>query len=67
MNRLKSGASVLDLLEKDLQGEYAAISMYSKHIESIDIPEIKAKLEEIKSEEEHHVDELKELIDKYRG
>jgi rubrerythrin len=67
MSRLKKAASdVLSKLEQDLKGEYEAINGYQQHIDSIDIPEIKNKLIEIMNEEKHHVDELKELIEKYK-
>lgn len=65
MSRLKHNSNMIELLKKDLQGEYDAINMYQKHIDTIDNPEIKAKLTEIMNEEKHHVDELTELLNKH--
>ncbi|MFW6007675.1 MAG: hypothetical protein ACOCP8_00300 [archaeon] len=67
MSRLKKIANkeFLKLLEDDLEDEYKAIGMYQEHINKIDIPEIKKVLIHIRDEEQHHVDELKELINKY--
>ena len=67
MSRLKKQAEydVLKALHDDMDGEMEAIRQYKDHIEKIDNPEIKAKLQEILKEEEHHADELTELLDKY--
>lgn len=69
MSRLRKQAEydVLKALHDDMDGELQAISQYHDHIENISDPEIKAKLQEIVKEEEHHADELTELLDKFFG
>lgn len=73
MSRLKKIAEnnneydVMKSLLEDLNGEIAAIEQYKNHIAYIDNVEIKDKLTEIMQEEEHHVDEIAELISKYYG
>lgn len=73
MSRLKKIAEnnneydVMKSLLEDLNGEIAAIEQYKNHIAHIDNVEIKDKLTEIMQEEEHHVDEITELISKYYG
>ena len=48
----------------DLEGEYTAIEDYNKHIAMTNNPVIKKELQHIRDEEEHHVDELKDLLEK---
>lgn len=69
MSRLRKQAEydVLKALHDDQSGEMQAIRQYKEHIEKIDNPEIKAKLQEILAEEEHHCDEITELLDKFFG
>jgi len=46
----------------DLRGEKLAIGQYQDHINSTSDPEIRSKLDEIKKEEEHHAEELTDLL-----
>ena len=54
---------LLEDLAADLNGEFQAIEMYDKHINTITDEKIKEKLTEIRDEEIVHSKELKELID----
>lgn len=68
MKRLKKAEyDVLKALQDDYDGELAAVRQYKEHIEKIDNPEIKQVLTHIMEEEEHHLDELTELLEKYFG
>mgnify|MGYP000941605054 CR=1 FL=1 len=69
MSRLRKQAEydVLKALNDDYAGELAAIRQYQEHIENITTPEIKEVLTHIMKEEEHHLDELTELLEKYFG
>ena len=68
MSRLKKASNeLIQKLKDDLKGEFTAIDLYQKHIDSIDIPEILEKLIEIRDEEKVHAQEIKELLDKYEG
>jgi gentisate 1,2-dioxygenase len=50
-------------LHQDLHDEHTAAFNYSKHILETKNPVVKKKLQEIRGEEEHHIDELNELLD----
>lgn len=72
MSRLRKQAEqnkydVIKALLEDLNGEISAIEQYKMHINNIENAEIKEKLTEIMKEEEHHVDELNEVISKHFG
>lgn len=57
-----SGNRDIQNLNMDLHDEYSATRNYSKHILETENPVIKKQLQEIRGEEEHHIDELKELL-----
>jgi len=68
VKRLKKAEyDVLKALHDDYDGELAAVRQYREHIEKIDNPEIKQVLTHIMQEEEHHLDELTELLNKFFG
>lgn len=56
---------LLERFRLDLLKAKEAVELYSKHIEAINIAEVKEKLMEIRKEELHHIDELNELILKH--
>jgi len=53
----------IENLHQDLRDEHIAAYNYSVHILQTKNPVIKKQLQEIRGEEEHHIDELNELLD----
>lgn len=62
----KKDKYLIKMLVKDLRGEIDTIEMYDRHIQKINIPEVKDMLIHIRDEEYEHVQELNELLQKYR-
>ena len=63
--RKQAENELLSILKEDIQGEIDAIELYTEHINKVHNPEIKARLIEIRTDEEEHLKELKDLVHKW--
>jgi bacterioferritin len=59
------GTSLCDRLTSDIAGEWAAIANYRRHMKMIDDPYIRQILERIIMDEQHHINLLNQVSQKY--
>ena len=65
--RMKKQAEseLASMLKEDIQGEYDTIKLYTEHITKINNPEIRDRLIEIRNDETQHLNELRDLYNKW--